>query len=295
MAAADQASKVTFLGMIPVILEGSNGRSVTTYAMLDNGSTQSFCDERLVEMLGLSGRRISYSVSTVTSKSHKGSGFELDITVHGVATPFSFQLKNVWTMKHLGLSPRNAARNDDIRSYPHLDDITLPSIEPKEVLLLIGIDCEVMVPLEIRRSGKKNEPYAESTPLGWVVRGPSWRAKVQREASVCFLQPEASNPVGSLKRDSSDHISRKRVGCSVKDGEPRNSMRKSLNRGRFPLSQRKNKRWHHKSWHKAVKECHKLSSENPCITEYNRQSTGICVQSPCQRQMAAPRLQSGQG
>ena len=54
------------LPIVPVKVKGrGNGEIITTYALLDNGSTSTWCTESLAEKLGVVGPRIQVSLSTI--------------------------------------------------------------------------------------------------------------------------------------------------------------------------------------------------------------------------------------
>ena len=54
---------------------------IDTYALLDNGSTQSFCTDNLLDKLGLEGRRGSIVVSTLEGQSSASECRIADLTV----------------------------------------------------------------------------------------------------------------------------------------------------------------------------------------------------------------------
>ena len=72
-------------------------------------------------------------------------------------------------MNQLNVSQRSIATAEDLEKWPHLSDVELHSIENKEVRVLIGSDVpEAFWGLE-ERCGKRREPYAARSPLGWAV------------------------------------------------------------------------------------------------------------------------------
>ena len=73
--------------------------------------------------------------------------------------------------------------------WPHLHDITLPSIGESEVRLIIGSNApDAFWVLEERR-GQRGEPYAVRCPLGWTVIGPADRIEsMSRRHSVNFTR-----------------------------------------------------------------------------------------------------------
>jgi len=54
------------LPIVPVKVKGrSSGETITTYALLDNGSTSTWCSENLAKKLGVVGPCIQVSLSTI--------------------------------------------------------------------------------------------------------------------------------------------------------------------------------------------------------------------------------------
>ena len=189
---ATNASKsLTFLGIIPVTVRGSNGTTLETNALIDNGAQQSFCHEKVIQALNLPRKPVTYSVSTLTAEEQQHHGFEVDLTVSGANQSEEVELKRVWSVKQLPISMASAPKAADISQYSHLRDVIIPHTNSHEVLLLIGADSNVHVPLEIRKPDQPDAPYAERNALGWVVRGPSGRSGAN--VSVNFLQADALN------------------------------------------------------------------------------------------------------
>ena len=54
------------LGIIPVVVNGMNGNSCKTYALLDDGADKTLWDERLLDALNVSSRPVTFNISTVS-------------------------------------------------------------------------------------------------------------------------------------------------------------------------------------------------------------------------------------
>lgn len=176
------------LGIIPITVQGSNGASVQTYAILDDGANKTLCDESLLSTLNLPTKPITFEMSTVSSAARAIEGRQLDIDVRPVHGNATVRLRNVWTVKQLPISTRTKPRNSDFRKLPYLSDVDIPEIDGDAVTLLIGTDCpDAHIPLEVR-SGNGDEPYAIRTKLGWTVRGPIPTNMITNSVSVNFGQ-----------------------------------------------------------------------------------------------------------
>ena len=99
-ARCDKSKKATFLGIIPIRVQGKNGKVVQTNALLDNGSQQSFCSEKLLRKLGINRKRVKYNVTTLTSQNQQHSGFEVNLTVQLLSNYQWIRLDGVWSIKN---------------------------------------------------------------------------------------------------------------------------------------------------------------------------------------------------
>ena len=94
----------------------------------------------------------------------------------------------MWIVKRLPSSARSAVVSAEIKQLSYLKDIDTPSIDTKDVMLLIGTDSPAAhIPLEVR-SGNSDQPYAIRTRLGWAIRGPVQTTSVSGVTSVHFQQ-----------------------------------------------------------------------------------------------------------
>ena len=215
-----------YLGIVPVTIHGPNG-ALHTCALLDNGSTQSFINEDLRQRLGLQGKPLVYSVSTLTSKDSQ-NGHSVDFKISSPHCPNGTLLTGVWTSHSLKISCRNAATSADVSQFSHLADLTLPSHYPGEVQLLIGANSGLLTPLEVRVSQHPELPYAERTSLGWVVRGPTGRSTTGADAH--FLQ--STDPEHDIRRiwdtDFMELSNRDKKSMSVEDKRALNLMDDSI-------------------------------------------------------------------
>lgn len=149
---------------LPVVPVSVNSR-ISTGALLDSGSTASFCSKRLVEQLQLKGLSSSLALSTLNGKSEQKTEL-VDLNLVSEDGSKSLWLKNVMAVEQIPVQtgPIN------VDSYPHLSD--LPLHQGQGVDVLIGQDnAEALLPLEVRK-GERGEPFAVKTLLGWSVNGP---------------------------------------------------------------------------------------------------------------------------
>ena len=125
-------------------------------------------------------------------------GQEIDLQVQGVNSNDQVNLHNVWSVKRLQISVHSAVVSSDIKKLSYLKDIDVSNIDTKDVMLLIGTDSPAAhIPLEVR-SGKKDQPYAIRTRLGWAIRGPVGNTNASDKINVNFQQ--SSVDILSLKK-----------------------------------------------------------------------------------------------
>lgn len=144
---------------------------VDTYALLDQGSTCTFCSDALANTLGAPRRKETLELTTL-------SGNEvLETTVvhlraSDLAEQSTVDLHRVYTRPVLGVGLTSFVSIEELRKWDHFNGIEIPDIDAGEVHMIIGNDIpEALMPLDVR-SGQPGEPYATRTPFGWAINGP---------------------------------------------------------------------------------------------------------------------------
>ena len=168
------------LPIVPVKIRIPNTtQEIETYALLDSGSTNTFCSQELVRQLGLKGHQTTLSLTTLEKQDSVAVTEVVSLEISDVDGQESIQLPHVYVKEHLPVPMENIPRQQEM-NWPHLNDIRLPEITHGGVTLLIGQDVpDALVPLEIRR-GQKGQPYATRTLLGWTLNGPTNLARCQK-------------------------------------------------------------------------------------------------------------------
>ena len=158
------------LPLVPVTAISPDGsRSLTTYALLDSGSTTTFCTKKLVESLRLDGKKGTLSLSTLERTGSSFETLQVSLDVADVKSANVVHIPSAYTRQNLPISTHNAATYKDIKKWPHLNGSELYCAKADTVDLLIGQDCpEALMPLNIAK-GEKNAPYAVETVLGWTI------------------------------------------------------------------------------------------------------------------------------
>ena len=84
---------------------------------------------------------------------------------------------------------------NDLKKWPHLNDINFPMVADEQITLLIGQDVPVaLTPIEVR-AGKAGEPFATRTVLGWTLNGPIGHGKTTIVSN--FVQRETDSELSA--------------------------------------------------------------------------------------------------
>lgn len=161
--------KQTYLKIIPVQATGPKD-SVNTYALLDDGSTVTLIDDSIASLIGAKGPidplRIEAinELTTAETKSRR-----VRFTLNGLNNHTTdIQAR---TIKNLHVSPQGIPRQQ-IEDCEHLRDLSnVLTYENAKPTILIGQDNWHLLLASRVRKGKKNQPVASLTPLGWVLHG----------------------------------------------------------------------------------------------------------------------------
>ena len=163
-------SSQTFLQIVPVVL--SNGQySIKTNAVLDSGSDSTLIRSDTAEALHLYGKKETLRMTNVLSKetSLQSKRVCFDLTSHDNAT--KEKLDNVWVIENLDVPLNRYDINKVKTEFQHLKDITFPKPHDSDVTILIGADLSHLLVQEQSVTGKRNQPSAIKTKLGWMLFG----------------------------------------------------------------------------------------------------------------------------
>ena len=138
------------MAIIPVIIIGT----FYTHALLDAGSTNSFCSRRLATELNVTGTKMSYQLQTLHGYSDRHS----DLVKHKMPSIDDKESLKMNTVQLVDEIPVEHFSINDINKYAHLKDLKLST--SNQVDVLIGQDQpSSLVPIKIRR-GPVGTPFA---------------------------------------------------------------------------------------------------------------------------------------
>lgn len=184
----DNGRSSVLLKVVPIMVSGPRGE-VSTYALLDQGSTVSLIEEGLADAIGAVGKTSRLEIQGVGTMTSSQDSRRVHANVRGgnYGSAHSIALR---TVRELGLRTQRAEQGF-ITQFPHLRDMESACYEEARPQVLIGADnWHLMLPIEVRM-GRITEPAALLTPLGWVIFGSAPRTCRGQEVVLhCRIREE---------------------------------------------------------------------------------------------------------
>ena len=166
----------TFLNVVPVKVRAGN-KTVTTYAFFDQGSTATLCESRLLQRLGISGEKAKYSLTAVNQTKVNVNGKKATLLVSVLNDDQYTELTEVFCVEKLPVSSNPCSTETELNNWTHLRGIEIPKLSNSDVQLLIGINNPELFRTQDERYGRRSEPFAIKTFLGWSIIGGSAYSK----------------------------------------------------------------------------------------------------------------------
>ena len=133
------------------------------HTFLDQGSTHTFCDTKLINALNVSGESENISVNTLTGvTNHSG----VKCSILPIKDDDKFILTDVISLDRIPVKPDILPAKGDIAELPYLRDIELSSLKGGLVTLLIGANVPEMFIMKECRKDLRGQPITVKTPLG---------------------------------------------------------------------------------------------------------------------------------
>ena len=116
------------LPLVAVQITSKCGRSICTHALLDTGSTRTFCAKSLLEELKSEGKRANMSLSTLSSQ-----GKKLETTIHesevaDLQGHHTVIIHRVYVTDEIPTSSYCSMRKKYIERWEHLSDLDLSGL-----------------------------------------------------------------------------------------------------------------------------------------------------------------------
>ena len=147
-----------------------SGKYKDIYALEDPGSTGTYCTESLQNELNLIGVKQSMELTTLTAVKMPILTTIVDLDVANINHDPTFEVEAV-VRPNLNIDATNIAMKLDLEKWPYLCDLDIPEFSSGPVELLIGQNSPELLTPENFRKGKRGEPFAIQTPLGWAING----------------------------------------------------------------------------------------------------------------------------
>ena len=168
---------------VPVVIDGT----FHTDALLDTGSSTTFCSKRLVDELKLQDTKMSYKLRTLHGSQDSLSEV-VNFQVSSKDGTKCLYMENVLVVDDI---PVENCSINEVGSYPHLKDLTFS--HESQVDLLIGQDnSAALVPLDVR-CGPVGTPFATLTLMGWTLSGCAPMNVPSRLVTSCLISATIQN------------------------------------------------------------------------------------------------------
>ena len=135
--------------MLPILSVTINNTFHTYYALLNTGSSNSFCSRRFIDRLNINGPVTPYVLNTIGKTVYQRSEM-VNFKIPTITT--SIDMKNIRVVNYI---PTQSGACD-LSEYSHLDDLRCPGNETVDILMLGAISA----------------PFAIRSVLGWTISGP---------------------------------------------------------------------------------------------------------------------------
>lgn len=157
--------------IVPVVLYGKAGQTVSTYAFLDGGSTATLLEREVADDLGLEGVPESLTLRW-TNEITRNEEHSCKVSLHisGQYLHDRYELQEVRTTEQLCL-PIQSIGQEVLNKFSHLRDLGITTYTKIQPRILIGLDhYQLLVPQKII-SGGWEDPVALLTRIGWTLQG----------------------------------------------------------------------------------------------------------------------------
>lgn len=109
------------LSIVPVKVKSKKSHKIVeTYALLDQGSSGSFCTSSLMNKLNFSGRGTKILLHTMGKKKLVGSCIVSDLELAGLESNLYCDLPDVFAQKKMPVCRSDIPREQDLVSWPYL-------------------------------------------------------------------------------------------------------------------------------------------------------------------------------
>ena len=187
-----------FLQLIPISI-GNDKRSVETLALCDTGSTVSFMDKTLVDLLKLKGKESVMSVAGI----HGLSEMKTEIVTARIGpseTDTAGEKITFCSHPNLNVGDKIYDFTKMKENYVYLNNLPDIKVSMADVKVILGQDAYHLIrPLEYK-SGGRDEPWAVKTSLGWTVSGALPKKERKCMAASCNFSVSSDPLADQMKK-----------------------------------------------------------------------------------------------
>lgn len=161
------------LKVVPILIH-HGGRTLSTYAVLDDRSERSMLLPKAAKTLGIKGIPEDLPLRTVRQDFQVLPGYTVSFRVSPVTNPrTSYKIEGAFTANRLSLAQHTYPVERLQQKFRHLRNLPIPAFREAEPVLLIGSDqAHLVTPVEPVRLGPPGSQAAVHTRLGWTLQGP---------------------------------------------------------------------------------------------------------------------------
>ena len=117
-----QVSNGVYLCVVPVRVKYGR-REALTYVFLDQWSSQSFCDKKLIEALKILGSPEDITLQTFTNPACNYQGLTFSLTASSLHGTISITIQNVISIADIPVKPNAIPAKSELNALSHLKDI----------------------------------------------------------------------------------------------------------------------------------------------------------------------------
>ena len=188
-----------YMPTVPVVINGT----FPTFALLDTGSSTTFCSRRLINQLKLQGANISFKLRTLNGSKNSCS----EVVEFQMSSKDGIQCLYMNNVLVVDSIPVEYSSISDVSKYNHLKDLTFAHESNADIL--IGQDnSAALVPLEVR-TGPVGAPFATRTLMGWSLNGCASESVPGHSVTSNFITTNLQDTSEHGYEDSSDIANRK--------------------------------------------------------------------------------------
>ncbi|XP_058456830.1 uncharacterized protein LOC131434192 [Malaya genurostris] len=158
--------------IVPVTLYGID-KTIDTYALLDDGSSQTLLDQEIVDQLHLKGAKNPLWLQRTGGTCRvENNSVTVNFQISEKGQPNRrFNISGARTVSALNLPSQSLNADEMKKQFDYLAGLALPSYSDARPRVLIGADNAFLGNTQKSKERNSHEPVAVKTRLGWTLYG----------------------------------------------------------------------------------------------------------------------------